>query len=130
MAEKTATKAPKAPKAVKAPKPAKSDLFAVIATGGKQYKVAVGDKVKIEKIIGTFAEGDSITFDKVLLTDDGKVTNVGQPYIAGSKVEAKLVKISRYPTVLVIKYKQKSRYFNKNGHRQPYFEVEIESIKA
>lgn len=124
--EATITKAPKAVKKAKAPK---SDSFAVIATGGKQYKVSVGDKVKIEKIIGTYTEGDAITFDKVLLIDNGTTTNVGEPYVAGAKVEAKLTKISRYPTVLVIKYKQKSRYFKKNGHRQPYFEVTIESIK-
>jgi large subunit ribosomal protein L21 len=112
-----------------APKAVKSDVFAVIATGGKQYKVAVGDRVKIEIMPGNFSEGDSITFDKVLLVEDGKTTNVGEPNVAGAKVEGKLVKISRYPTVTVIKYKQKSRYFKKNGHRQRYFEVEIGAIK-
>ncbi len=103
--------------------------FAVIATGGKQYKVSVGDSVKIEKIKGDFNEGDKVSFDKVLLVDDGSNTTIGTPYIEGAKVEATLVKIGRHPKVTVIKYKQKSRYFKKNGHRQPFFEVKIEKIK-
>lgn len=110
-------------------KQSKSDLFAVIATGGKQYKVAQGEKIKIEKIEGSFKEGDRMVFDQVLLVDDGSNTTIGDPYIGGAKVEGSLTKIGRYPTVTVIKYKQKSRYFKKNGHRQPYFEVTIDSIK-
>lgn len=107
--------------------------FAVIHTGGKQYKVAVGDSVKIEKIKPTtqadLKVGDKVTFDKVLLVDDGKTTSIGTPFVASATVDATLEKISRYKTVDVIKYKQKSRYFKKNGHRQPYFEVKITSIK-
>ncbi len=103
--------------------------FAVIATGGKQYKVSVGDSVKIEKIKGDFKEGDKVTFDKVLLVDDGSNTTIGTPHIEGAKVEGTLTKIGRHPKVIVIKYKQKSRYFKKNGHRQPFFEVKIEKIK-
>lgn len=115
-------------RAPKAPKAASNDMYAVFATGGKQYGVKVGDKVKIEKIVGEYKEGDKITFDKVLLTENGVVT-VGTPFITGAKVEATLTKIARYKTVDVIKYKQKSRYFKKYGHRQPYFEVTIDSIK-
>lgn len=103
--------------------------FAVIFTGGKQYKVSAGDTVKIEKIKGDFKVGDKVTFDKVLLVDDGSNTTIGTPYIEGAQVEATVAKIGRLPKVTVIKYKQKSRYFKKNGHKQPYFEVKIEKIK-
>lgn len=107
-----------------------SSEFAVIETGGKQYKVAAGDVLKIEKIKGEFKEGDVITFDKVLLVDNGvDTTTVGTPYIDGAKVTGKLEAFGRHPKVTVIKYKAKSRYFKKNGHRQPYFEVKIEGIK-
>jgi len=103
--------------------------FAVIKTGGKQYKVSVGDSVNIEKMRGEFKEGDNITFDKVLLVDNGKdTTTIGTPYIDGAKVEAVLEKIGRAKKVIVIKYKQKSRYFKKNGHRQPFFKVKIAAI--
>ena len=103
--------------------------FAVIATGGKQYKVSKGDTVKIEKIKGDFKVGDKITFDKVLLVEDGADTTIGTPYIAKAKVEATLSEVGRNKTVDVIKYKQKSRYFKKNGHRQPWFKVTISDIK-
>lgn len=102
--------------------------FAVIKTGGKQYKVFVGDTVNIEKMRGEFKEGDKITFDKVLLVDNGKDTTIGTPYINGAKVEAVLEKIGRAEKVTVIKYKQKSRYYKKNGHRQPFFKVKISAI--
>ncbi len=103
--------------------------FAVIKTGGKQYKVSKGDTLKVEKLIGTYNEGDKIVFDKVLLVDNGKDTTIGMPFIDGASVEATLVKSAKRPTVTVIHYKQKSRYFKKNGHRQPYFEVKIDAIK-
>ena len=140
MVKTTATKAPKAKKTAsvkKAPKEEKKVLvpksskenYAVFTTGGKQYHVSVGDLVKIEKLGDDHKEGDKIVFDKVLLVDDGKSTaTIGNPYIKGAEVNATLNKISRYKTVDVIKYKQKSRYFKKYGHRQPYFEVRIDSI--
>ena len=103
--------------------------FAIIHTGGKQYKVSKGDTVKIEKIKGDFKVGDKVTFDKVMLVDDGKNATIGTPYITGAKVDATLSAIGRNKTVEVIKYKQKSRYFKKNGHRQPWFKVTIDSIK-
>ncbi len=103
--------------------------YAVIETGGKQYQVKAGDVLKIEKMPGDFRAGDSITFDKVLLVDNGKDTTIGTPYISGAKVLAKFEKAGRNKTVDVVKYKQKSRYYKKYGHRQPYFEVKIESIK-
>jgi len=103
--------------------------FAVIATGGKQYKVSKGDLVKIEKIKGDLKVGDKVIFDKVLLTVDGKDTIVGMPHVTGAKVESTLEEIGRNKTIDVIKYKQKSRYFKKNGHRQPWFKVRIGAIK-
>ncbi len=103
--------------------------FAVIMTGGKQYKVSVGDSLKIEKILGDHKEGDKIVFDKVLLVDDGANTSIGNPYISGAKVEGTISEIGRSPKIDVIHYKQKSRYFKKYGHRQPFFKVTIESLK-
>ena len=103
--------------------------FAIIHTGGKQYKVGKGDTVKIEKIKGDFKVGDKIDFDKVLLVENGSDTTIGAPYISGAIVSGTLAEIGRNKTVEVIKYKQKSRYFKKNGHRQPWFKVTIESIK-
>ncbi len=103
--------------------------FAVIQTGGKQYKVSEGDVVSIEKIKGEHAKGDKIAFDKVLLVDDGSATTIGTPYITGAKVAAEIVEIGRSRKVMVIKYKQKSRYLRRNGHRQPFFKVKITSIK-
>lgn len=103
--------------------------FAVIKTGGKQYKVSKGDSIKIEKLSDTAVVGDKITFEEVLLVDNGKDTTIGTPYIKGAKVEATVEKIGKLPTVTVIHYKQKSRYFKKNGHRQPFVEVKISSIK-
>jgi len=103
--------------------------FAVIQTGGKQYKVSAGQEIKIEKLAGTHKEGDKIVFDKVLLVDNGTDTTIGTPFIEKAKVTATITKISRAAKVTVIKYKQKSRYFKKNGHRQPYFQVKIEGVK-
>lgn len=130
----TTAKAPKAPakkaapKAKKAPAPkADSGSFAVIMTGGKQYKVSAGSVLKIEKIKGEYKEGDKLTFSEVLLLVDG-ATKIGTPHVSGAKVTGTLKKIGRNAKVTVIKYKQKSRYFKKNGHRQPHFEVEIDSI--
>lgn len=103
--------------------------FAVILTGGKQYKVAVGDVLKIEKLDGEYNVGDKISFDKVLLVDNGKDTTIGSPYIANATVEGLFQKAGKGKTVTVMKYKQKSRYLKKNGHRQPFFEIKISAIK-
>lgn len=103
--------------------------IAVIATGGKQYRVSQGDTLKIEKIMGTHKKGDKLTFDKVLFVDDGKNATIGTPYIKGAKVEAEFIEHGRAPKINVIKYKAKSRYFKKRGHRQPYFKIKITSIK-
>ena len=104
--------------------------FAVIETGGKQYTVSKGDTITIEKLSDTQKEGDSVTFDKVLLVDNGKDTSIGTPYIAKAKVTGTITEIGRTPTVLVVKYKQKSRSgWKRNGHRQPYVKVKIDGVK-
>ena len=102
--------------------------FAVIQTGGKQYLVSEGDTVKIEKIKGDFKIGDAVVFEDVLLVDDGSNTTIGTPTIPGAKVSAEIQKIAKAPKVTVIKYKAKSNYFKKRGHRQPYFEVKITKL--
>lgn len=106
-----------------------SKEFAIIETGGKQYKVTVGDVLKVEKVPGDFSTGDKITFDKVLLVDNGKDTTIGSPYITGARVESLFQKEGKRKTINVVKYKAKSRYLKKNGHRQPFIEVKISAIK-
>jgi large subunit ribosomal protein L21 len=103
--------------------------IAVIKTGGKQYKVSAGDIIRIEKLTGEHKEGDKLSFSDVLLVANDKDTKIGTPVISGAKVDATLVKIGRGQKIDVIKYKQKSRYFKKYGHRQPFFEVKIDAIK-
>ena len=110
----------------------KKGEFAVIQTGGKQYKASEGSFVSIEKIKAKgieYKKGDKISFDKVLLVDNGKDTTIGTPYITGAKVNAEIAEIGRARKVLVMKYKQKSRYLRRNTHRQPFFRVKITSIK-
>jgi large subunit ribosomal protein L21 len=126
----TTEKTKKTPSAVSATtvKAAKTAEFAVIETGGKQYEVSVGDEIKIEKLSGEHKEGDTIVFDKVMLVDNGSDTTIGTPHIAGAKVSATLTKIGRAKKIDIIHYKQKSRYFKKNGHRQPFYQVKIESF--
>jgi len=103
--------------------------FAVIQTGGKQYKVSKDSLLSIEKMKGEYKKGDKVSFDKVLLVDDGKDTTIGTPYITGAKVNAEIVEIGRARKILIMKYKQKSRYLRRNGHRQPFFKVKILNIK-
>ena len=106
--------------------------FAIIETGGKQYMVSVGDSVKIEKIPSkngeNFKAGDKVEFDRVLMVDNDSDTTIGEPYIKGAKVMAELTHIGRAPKINVIKYKAKSNYFKKRGHRQPFFEVKITKL--
>lgn len=106
----------------------KEGALAVIATGGKQYVVHEGTTVSIEKLDGV-KEGDTVTFDQVLLVDNGSA-KVGMPTVAGAKVTAKVTEIGREKKVEVVRYRQKSRYFKKNGHRQPFVKVQIEKIAA
>jgi len=99
--------------------------LAVIKTGGKQYVVTTGTKLKVEKLPETKGKGGEVIFDQVLLTDDGKETKAGKPLIGGAKVTAKRLADDRYEKVVIVKYKNKTRYRVKRGHRQPFTEVEI-----
>lgn len=103
--------------------------FAVIKTGGKQYRVSTGDVLRVEKLKEATEVGQKITFDQVLMVDDGKNTTIGMPMIDGAKVMAEVVKIGRAAKIMVVKYLQKSRYHKKNGHRQPFVEIKITAIK-
>lgn len=101
-------------------------MQAVIETGGKQYLVSPKEKLIIEKLVASV--GDSVVFDKVLFTDhDGKIS-IGKPYLSGSKVTAKVLNQQRGEKIVVFKYRAKSRYRRKQGHRQSETVVEIESI--
>ncbi|OHA81550.1 MAG: 50S ribosomal protein L21 [Candidatus Yonathbacteria bacterium RIFCSPHIGHO2_01_FULL_51_10] len=103
--------------------------FAVIKTGGKQYKVVPGQTLKIEKLSDELKAGDAVSFDQVLLVTAGGKVSVGTPTIAGATVKAEYVRGGRADKITVIKYKQKSRYFKKRGHKQPFAEVKISTIK-
>ncbi|MBS6610944.1 MULTISPECIES: 50S ribosomal protein L21 [Peptoniphilus] len=100
-------------------------MYAIIETGGKQYTVEAGDKIKVEKL--DVNEGDNVTFDKVLFVS-GDEPKVGSPYIDGAKVEAKVLAQGKAKKVIVYKYKSKKNERKKNGHRQPYTLVEISGI--
>ena len=101
--------------------------FAVIKTGGKQYLVNEGKSIKIEKIIGEFKVGDKVTFDEILMTTDGENAIVGKP-TTGTNVTAEIVAIDKHDKIDVIRYMPKSRWYKKNGHKQPYFEVKILTV--
>lgn len=100
--------------------------FAVIETGAKQYKVSVGDKIKVEKL--NAKAGEQIDFKNVLLVSDGNNTKIGTPLIKGFKVAAEVLKQAKAPKVIIFKYKQKERQRVFKGHRQPYTEVKIVDI--
>jgi large subunit ribosomal protein L21 len=100
--------------------------FAIIKTGGKQYKVAVGDKVKVEKLPGE--EGGVISFEEVLLTSKGDSVVIGEPHVSGAKVEGKVLQQARDKKVLIFKYKSKTRSRKTRGHRQHFTEVEIVKV--
>ncbi len=102
--------------------------IAIIETGGKQYLVTQDSVLDIEKIDGAVEKGDKVTFDKVLLVDDGSKTSVGAPYITGAKVSAKLIKTAKDKKVTVIHYREKSRYYKKRGHRQMFSKVRITAL--
>ncbi|HUC91302.1 MAG TPA: 50S ribosomal protein L21 [Paenibacillus sp.] len=103
-------------------------MYAIIETGGKQYKVQEGDVIYIEKL--GLNEGDSVTFDRVLAVSkaDGLVT--GSPLVAGAKVSGKVEKEGKGAKIIVYKYKAKKNYRRKQGHRQPYTKVTIGAIEA
>lgn len=102
--------------------------FAVIQTGGKQYLVKQGDLLRVEKLEAK--EGDVLTFEAMLVADEeGKDVKVGQPTVKGANVAARVAAQGRADKVMVVKYHSKTRYRRNNGHRQPYTELKIESVK-
>ena len=103
-------------------------MYAVIQTGGKQYRATPGEEVKIEKIDGKV--GESVTFDKVLLTSDGEEVNIGNPFLEDIKVMGRITRHDRDKKVIVFKYKRRKGYRKKQGHRQSYTLVRIEDIAA
>lgn len=103
--------------------------FAIIQTGGKQHRVSEGQTLKIEKLPKSKV-GEKVTFDKVLLIDDGRATSVGTPYVSGASVTATLSKEGRARKVVIQKFKSKSNYHKKQGHRHHYAEIKIEKISA
>ena len=102
-------------------------MYAIIATGGKQYKVQEGDVIKVEKL-GVVA-GETVTFDQVLVVSDSEF-KVGTPTVAGASVTATVVAEGKAKKVIVYRYKRKTGYHKKNGHRQPFTQVKIEKINA
>jgi large subunit ribosomal protein L21 len=102
-------------------------MYAVIKTGGKQYKVSEGDIITIEKLESE--AGDKVKFEEVLAVNDGEL-KVGDPTVNGASVEASVVRNGRGKKIIVYKYKRKSGYHKKNGHRQSFTQVRIEKINA
>ncbi len=102
-------------------------MYAIIATGGKQYKVAEGDIIRVEKL-GVEA-GQTVSFDQVLVVNNGEV-KVGNPTVSGASVSATVIEEGRGKKVIVYKYKRKTGYHKKNGHRQAFTKVKIEKINA
>jgi large subunit ribosomal protein L21 len=103
-------------------------MYAVIETGGKQYRVQEGDVIDVEKL-GAEA-GEEVVFDKVLVLSDDEGLKVGKPYVDGAKITAKVVENGKGQKVIIFKYKSKKDYRKKQGHRQPYTRVEIESLNG
>ena len=103
-------------------------MYAVIVTGGKQYKISEGDTLFIEKL--NAEEGAAVTFDQVLVAGEGENVKVGAPTVEGATVEAKVVKNGRSKKIYVFKMKRKKNYRRKQGHRQPFTKVEITKINA
>ncbi|HJB70150.1 MULTISPECIES: 50S ribosomal protein L21 [unclassified Flavonifractor] len=103
-------------------------MHAIIETGGKQYKVAEGDTLFIEKL--PVEAGEAVTFDKVLAVIDGENVTVGTPVVEGAKVDASVVKNGKGKKIIVFKYKPKKGYRRKQGHRQPYTKVTIGKISV
>jgi len=102
-------------------------MIAIIKTGGKQYKVSKGDKIKVEKL--NVEKGKEVVFDEVLLISNDKKTEIGKPLVKNAKVIGKVLKQARAKKVEIVKHKAKKRYNVKKGHRQYYTEVEIGDIK-
>ena len=103
-------------------------MYAVLETGGKQYKVEAGSVIFVEKL--NVAEGEKVTFDKVLVVADGDNLTVGTPVVAGASVTGTVAKQGKAKKIYVFKMKRKKNERSKKGHRQPYTKITIESINA
>jgi len=103
-------------------------MYAIVETGGKQYKVSEGDVLFIEKLVAE--DGAEVTFDKVLLVSKDNGVVVGSPVVAGATVTANVLKHGKAKKIIVFKYKSKKNYRRKAGHRQPYTQVQIAKINA
>lgn len=103
-------------------------MYAVIITGGKQYKVAEGDTIYIEKL--DVEDGAAVSFDQVVMIGNGESVTVGAPTVAGATVNGTAVKTGKQKKIIVYKQKAKKNYRRKQGHRQPYTKVQITAIKA
>ena len=101
-------------------------MYAVIATGGKQYRVSEGDILRIEKIGGNV--GDPVELDKVLMVADGDDVSIGRPVVDDARVNASIVEQGKAKKVLVFKYKRRKRFRKMQGHRQPFTAIRIEGI--
>jgi large subunit ribosomal protein L21 len=103
-------------------------MYAVIKTGGKQYRVNSGETLKVEKI--EVDVGGTVTLDEVLMLNDGTKTTIGTPFIGGAKVEATVLSHGRGDKVMIFKFRRRKHYRKTQGHRQSYTEIKIESIAA
>ncbi len=103
-------------------------MYAVIATGGKQYRVSVGDEIFVEKLEGE--AGEVIKFDQVLAVSDDNGMKTGSPYLDGAVVDGEIVKQGKQKKIIVFKMKAKKGYRRKQGHRQPYTRIRIDKINA
>lgn len=103
-------------------------MYAVIQTGGKQYKVNEGDILKVEKLAGE--AGDKVTLDEVLILSDGNALKVGSPLVAGAKVTAEVIEQGRSKKITVYKYKKRKNYRRKQGHRQAFTKIKVEKIEG
>ena len=103
-------------------------MYAVVATGGKQYKVQEGETLRVEKLDGDV--GSEVAFDQVLMLSDGEKVQIGQPVVEGAQVKAHIVEQGRAKKIIVFKYKRRKRYRRKHGHRQPYTTVQIDAIQS
>lgn len=101
-------------------------MYAIVRTGGKQYQVAPGERLRVEKLVGEV--GDTVELEDVLLVADGAEVKVGRPAIEGAKVVARIVEQDKAKKILVFKKKRRKGYRLKNGHRQPFTALEIKEI--
>lgn len=104
--------------------------YAIVEHGGKQYRVSPGDELLVERTQADLKQGDDLVFDRVMLVSKGKTVNVGQPVVDGASVKSQVVAPVRGDKIIVFKKKRRKGYKKKQGHRQDYYRVRVESIEA